>query len=151
MEYTMIAIILKFIEKLEGRILKLEKDMKSTLWCLNWDYERLVKLTDRLEKAEAYIASLKSSTAEKEEYERARAELKRKLNGSTPVQCGTVIECTRNHICGRDNDPCNGWARTVTPKPVNPPITIWDYRPGCPCIRCLNFKGTEAWKDECTI
>jgi len=62
------------------RIEELEKQVKSILWCLNWDYERLIKLTDRVEKLEAYVSSLKSSTAEKEEYERTKAELKHKLN-----------------------------------------------------------------------
>ena len=171
------------------RIEELEKQVKNILWCIDWDFNRIKTLTDRVEVLEADLKARKNAETRfrlmtEALSARARAggdsfsgwTADSKPSGgsipsspanafdlptghtawgssstaqfsSTTAQCepclGTVIECTRNHICGRDNDPCNGWARTVTPKPLEP-TNVWSYRPGCPCLRCLNFKGTEA-------
>ncbi len=41
------------IKGISERIEELEKQVKKILWCLNWDFQRLQDLTDRVETLEA--------------------------------------------------------------------------------------------------
>ncbi len=72
------------------RIEELEKQVKKILWCLNWDFQRLQDLTDRVETLEA---------AEKV-----------RTGAPSKVIVSEQPQCTRTHVCGT-GDPCNGYAR----------------------------------------